>query len=188
MFDSDHYTAVAYYYFSFREKQNTRNMLSSLIVQLCNNRPDSPQPLVDLGLYKDRNHRPDLETLENTLRASIADFENVYLIIDALDECPEVDDERQTLLASLLRIHGWEETNLHLLLTSRKEKTIYDEIRPLFDSEYVTEMDLEAHKDSINHDIGIFVDKSLATSQMKQWPAATRGFVRSTLIQKADAM
>ena len=158
-------------------------MLSSLIVQLCGCRPDSPQPLLDLAKYKDTETRPDLDTLENTLRATVADFENVYLIIDALDECPEVGDERQTLLASLLRMYRWRETSLHLLLTSRKEKDIDDELR-----EYVTEMDLEVHKDSVNRDIGIFIDKKLATSKMKKWPKETRELVRSTLIAKADAM
>jgi hypothetical protein len=163
-------------------------MLSSLIVQLCGCRPDSPQPLLDLAKYKDTKTRPDLDTLETTLRATSVDFENVYLIIDALDECPEVDEERQTLLASLLRMYRWEEPGLHLLLTSRKEKDIDDELRPLFDSEYAVEMDLEVYKDSVNHDIGIFVDERLETSKMKKWPEETRELIRSTLIAKADAM
>jgi hypothetical protein len=130
-------------------------MLSSLIVHLCGCRPDSPQPLLDLAKYKDTKTRPDLDTLEATLRATITDFENVYLIIDALDECPEVNEERQTLLACLLRMYRWGETSLHLLLTSRKEKDIDDELRLLFVSEDVVEMDLEVHKDSVNHDIGL---------------------------------
>jgi hypothetical protein len=163
-------------------------MLSSLITQLCRCRPDFPQPLLDLERYKDTNTRPGLETLENTLRASIADFENVYLIIDALDECTMVDDERQMLLDSLLRMYQWREDSLHLLLTSRKEMDIDDKLRPLFDSEYAVDMDLEVHKDSVHHDIAIFIGEKLATSQMKEWRAETRELIRSTLIEKADAM
>ena len=163
-------------------------MVSSLIVQLCGSRPDSPQPLLDLGEYKDTNRRPDLKSLENTLQATIADFENVYLVIDALDECPVVDQEREKLLACILRMYGWREANLHFLLTSRKENDIVDEFRPLFGTKSAVEMDLEVHKDYVNHDIGIFIDEKLATSKFKKWPVETRELVRSTLIEKADAM
>jgi hypothetical protein len=163
-------------------------MLSSLIVQLCGSRPECPQPLLDLGEYRDTNRRPDLETLENTLRATIADFDNVYLVVDGLDECPVVGRERQKLLECLLRIYRWGEINLHLFLTSRKENDINDKLCYLLRSESAVEIDLEFYKDSINHDIGIFIDESLDNSKMNKWPEETKELIRSTLITKADAM
>jgi hypothetical protein len=134
------------------------------------------------------------------MRATIADFENVYLIIDALDECPVMaqevlDDgekrevrERDKLLACLQQMYGWGEANLHLLLTSRKENDIDSKLRPLFNLESAAEINLEVHKDSVNHDIGTFIDGKLATSKMKNWPKDIRKLIRSTLIAKADAM
>jgi hypothetical protein len=63
-------------------------MLRSLIVQLCGRRPDTPKLLLDLRCFRDVNHQPDLESLETTLLASIQDFKTIYLVVDALDECP----------------------------------------------------------------------------------------------------
>jgi hypothetical protein len=93
------YIAVIYFYFSFsdREKQSTENMIRSLIVQLCGRRSDTPKPLLDLRRFRDVNHQPDPKNLETTLRACVQDFQNVYLIIDALDECPVAGDEREAL-------------------------------------------------------------------------------------------
>ena len=84
---SDPYTAIAYFYFTFSDvqKQNTENMLRSLIVQLCGRRTDTPQLLLDLRAFRDMNHQPDLDDLQVTLQACVKDFKDVYLIIDAND-------------------------------------------------------------------------------------------------------
>lgn len=163
-------------------------MLSSLIVQLCGSRPDSPQSLLDLRRYKDTNRRPDIKALETILRATMADFENVYLVIDALDECPMADQERERLLAWLQRIHRWREPDLHLLVTSRKEGDIRDELGPLLDAEGAVETYLEEQKDSVNRDIKLYIDEKMVKSKFNKWPEEIKSLMRETLIGKADAM
>src|SRR5277367_6572381 len=98
--DSNPQAAIGFFYFSFNdvEKQNTVGMLGSLIKQLCCRRPNTPQPLRDLGLYKEQGQRPDMKTLVNTLAATICGFSDVFLVIDALDECPFESGERKKLL------------------------------------------------------------------------------------------
>jgi ankyrin repeat domain-containing protein 50 len=202
MHDSDPYTAIAYYYFSFSEtsKQSTTSLLSSLIRQLCGHRPDTPQPLLDLNKYRDRNQRPDLETLKKTFQATAADFQRVYVVIDALDECPNVDTERERLLDCLVSINGWGLPNLHMAFTSRNESDIQFKISPLLSPKSVAhtvlppnstlgvEIDLQEYHNAVNRDICSFIDQKLASSGFKTWKDALKSDAKKVLLEKADGM
>lgn len=50
----------------------------------------------------------------------IQEFPQTYIILDALDECAD----REGLMEVLEKIAGWKLQNLHLLVTSRKERDI----------------------------------------------------------------
>ena len=190
MHDSDPYTALAYFYFSFSdtEKQNTESMLRSLIVQLCGGRPDTPKSLSDLQRYRDKNLRPGPEKLEETLQASTQDFKNVYLIVDALDECPLANDERGKLLKLLRLIHKWSLTNLHVLYTSRPEPDIEAELAPLFLRPATSIVDLQKRCKEVSEDISTYIDQKIESSDFRSWPANTKTNVKAALAAKADGM
>lgn len=63
-------------------------MLSSITKQLCCCLGDLPPAVDSLLQYKEKNERPDIESLEDALLAALHRFTDVYLIIDAIDECP----------------------------------------------------------------------------------------------------
>jgi hypothetical protein len=161
-------------------------MLGSLIKQLCCCRPNTPQPVKDLRQHKERDHYPDMETLEATLADTIYGFSNVYLVIDALDECPE-SVEREKLLNCLLRIHMAASENLHLLCTSRKEPDIEAMLGPVLSSPSNAAVDLSVYKNAVDHDIGLYIDKTLASSRYDSWKDF-KAEVRATLIENADGM
>ena len=50
----------------------------------------------------------------------MASFEATFIVIDALDECID----RSELLNGVESIMGWENIDLHLLVTSRREQNI----------------------------------------------------------------
>lgn len=189
--DSNPYTALAYFYFSFSDtaKQNTENMLRSLIVQLCGGRPDTPKSLLDLHTYEERNLQPGIEKLREVLQASMHDFEHVYLIVDALDECPLDNGEREKLLKVLRHLRTWSLANLHVLYTSRPEPDIKISLEPMFSEPESSMIDLGERQEEITKDIGTYIDdKLISSSDFKSWPPDVKRDVKKALTAKADGM
>jgi hypothetical protein len=92
--------AFAYFYFDFNDtkKQEVSNFVSSLIAQLCNEVVDLPEQLKEL--HKRRNNgqeRGASHELKAVLSGIVKDFEDVFIIADALEECPK-NGEREELL------------------------------------------------------------------------------------------
>jgi ankyrin repeat domain-containing protein 50 len=188
---ADPYAAVVYFYFSFsdQEKQNTENMLRLLIVQLCGRRPDTPKALLDLRRFWDVNHQPDLDSLETTLRVCIQDFKGVYVVIDALDEYPSANDERERLLSVLGRVVESALPNLHILCTSRPESDIKAKLVPLFSKPGTATIDLQKRQEEVNQDIRTYIDQKIEhSSNFRSWPPKVKEEVKATLTKKVDGM
>lgn len=83
---------ISFFYFSFNDirKQSTREMLSSLIKQICYNRPDTLERVKQLRKYMDNSQTPGLDVLETTLISTLYGFTSIYLVLDALDEYLEI--------------------------------------------------------------------------------------------------
>ncbi|KAK6599107.1 ankyrin repeat protein [Botrytis cinerea] len=89
---------------------------------LCNRR-DTPQILRDT--YAHCNHgqqQPTHEKMMEMLKCVVGGFQDVYLIVDALDEYPKTD--RYLLLKTLKEIHQWKIDSIHIFVTSRVEDDI----------------------------------------------------------------
>ncbi|KAL7931996.1 ankyrin repeat-containing domain protein [Trichoderma chlorosporum] len=198
---SDPLTALAYFYFSFSdiEKQKVASMLTSLIKQLCSQRPDTPQLLRNLHEFKNKGQRPDIQTLETILIAVAKGFTAVYIVIDALDECPTLQGERRKLLNSLRNIITNAPANLHVLCTSRKEADIDAAMSLLLvrsgnaaatksEAETGASIDLSAHRDKVDRDIGLYIDLTLASEEYNSWPKDIKGEAKRALIEKGDGI
>ena len=106
-------------------KQKVANFMSSVITDLCAQTDDLPDPVKQLYLKCNNGHRePPLSDLLCIFLAIMPRFVAVYVVIDALDECPTKDDERQELLKTIKAIHDQSAMNLHLLVTSRRHYDI----------------------------------------------------------------
>jgi hypothetical protein len=88
----------AYFYFTFRDqsKQTCESLIKSLVIQLAS---QTTQLDVELEKLYSQYHpsKPQLESLASTLRHLISGFTEVYVIIDALDECTEVEKLLRTV-------------------------------------------------------------------------------------------
>lgn len=162
-------------------------MLASLIKQIYHRGPDVPE-VNRIADYRMRNERPDTETLEAALTASISGFSAVYVVIDGLDECPLLGGQRDELLKSLRHILSSSLKNFHIFLTSRKEPDIDLEIRDLLSPPLRIEIDLLTHQYMLNEDIRQYIDITLATNKFKSWPPSVKEEARQSLIEKADCM
>ena len=90
---------MAYYYFDFRDvkKQDCYGLLSSLISQLSADSDSCFNILSQIYLDNPRNVRkPDVDELKNCMvdMLSLPGQPPIYIIVDALDECPNSRGDR----------------------------------------------------------------------------------------------
>ena len=163
-------------------------MLASLVKQLCSRRPDTPQPIKDLERYKERGERPGMDTLEAVLTATVRGFSAVHIVIDGLDECPALNQERAKLLDSLGRIVASAPASVHIFCASRKEDDIHAAISGLLSPPARDSINLEAYRGSLNRDIALYIDSTLKRHEYRSWHASIKKEVKEHLIEKADGM
>ncbi|RYC64329.1 hypothetical protein CHU98_g1861 [Xylaria longipes] len=187
---SDPESASAYFFFSFSdlEKQKVDAMLGSLIKQLYASRPDTPQVIKNLGEYKKKGERPDTKTLEAALIAAGSGFSSVSIVIDALVECPALNEERNKLLGSLGRIIATMPDNFQLFCTSRAEPDIKLAISIFMSPPSRADIDLTVKTRGVNHDIGLYIDSVFASANYNSWPSDLKAEAKALLIQRADGM
>ncbi|KAI8219346.1 hypothetical protein K4K54_009556 [Colletotrichum sp. SAR 10_86] len=187
---SDPGTALAYFYFNFgtMEYQTVAIMLSSLVKQLCASRPDTPPIIKNFEEYKTKGERPDTRTLENALIASTRGFSDVFIVMDALDECPTLNEERGKLLASLKRMVAAMPDNMHLLCTSRAEPDISTVINTMLRPPSRVAIDLLKDTTGLRSDIGLYINSVLESDDYDSWPGELKVDAKRLLTERADGM
>lgn len=111
--------AIAFVYFDYRDKgsQSLENTVASLLRQVVSQKSVLPTSLVEL--YKklgEQKMKPQVQDLERILLHICQDFDQVFILIDALDECDEAMRRKHFLpfLAALQKI-----SSIRLFVTSR---------------------------------------------------------------------
>lgn len=112
-----------------------------------------------------------------------------YIILDALDECPNssgIPSLREQVLALVKELVGLPLPNFHLCVTSRPEVDIRLTLEPL------TPHRVSLHEESgQKQDIVKYINSvvhSDADTMMKKWRKDERESVVETLSEKADGM
>jgi hypothetical protein len=123
---------VAYLYCNYKRQaeHTTPNLLAAILKQLVQDRPSIAQLLS--GLYDHhqvRRTRLSLEETVSALRSVLGNYSKVYIIIDALDECPERDGTRSQLLKLCHSLQG--QTDLRMMATSRHISDIVAEFKDM---------------------------------------------------------
>jgi hypothetical protein len=173
--------AIAFFYFDFNNKGTHPDaVLRSLIGQISVQRPCTPNALETLFSQKASIRRsPDFSELMNTLKSIIGSFHAVYIIFDALDECPE----RSCILSMLKEFHNWEIRSLRLLVTSRKERDIEETLGGLVSH------GLSMAESLVKDDIRVHVSKTLHEDvQFNLFSEEEKQLIATTLIEGAHGM
>src|SRR5216683_7962394 len=131
--------SLAFFYCDFRDdkKQERRGLLSSLLVQLCDQSDSYCAILSDFYLAHDNGSKyvsnsELVQCLKSML--SLPKQSTVYIVIDALDECststgmPSSRDNVLDLVSELVRLRA---PNLRICVTSRPEANIEPVVGPL---------------------------------------------------------
>jgi hypothetical protein len=131
--------SLAFYYHDFREdqKKDLRGILSSVLFQLCD-QSDSYHDILS-NFYLTHRHGAQNPSNSELLRClkellELPGQAPVFLIIDALDECPDTSampSPREEVLALVERLIESRLTNLRLCVTSRPEITIKTVLEPV---------------------------------------------------------
>ena len=95
---------VAYLYCNYkrREAQTMEWFLIALLKQLAQGRATLPSSVVDLyEKHQKKDTWPSLDEIDTTLKRVISSYTQVFLVIDALDECDTEQGTRVTLMSHL---------------------------------------------------------------------------------------
>jgi hypothetical protein len=184
--------SFAFYYFDFRddEKRHRRGLLSSLLFQLC----DQSNSYCDIfsrvySANRDGSQSPSEETLIQCLKDMLLSPRQapVYLILDALDECPNSSGTpslRENVLKLVEDLVNLRLPNLRICLTSRPDVDIKNVLEGLqFRS--VCLHDEKGQKQDILDYIRSVVHSD---PKMKKWRAADKERVINELSQRANGM
>ena len=184
--------SMAYFYFDFRdvEKRSRRNLLPSLLLQLA----ARSDPFCDVlsDLYKAHDDGACLPTdgaLMDCLKGmlTLPDQAPVYLILDALDECPNtfgVPSFREQVLDLVKDLVDLRLPSLHICVTSRPEVDIKDALR------CIASHSVSLHNESGQQkDIANYVESVVYSArEMRKWRDADKDMVIKTISERADGM
>jgi len=183
---------MAYFYFDFRDinKQNRHDLLSSLVTQLSDQSHRHCDVLNDVYLKLGSGaQKPSEDELIHCLKdmLTLPDQPPVYLIIDALDECPDTSglpSPREQVLDLVKGLVELSSPNLRLCVTSRPEIDIRRALEPL------TSLWVSLHEQSgQKQDIVNYVTSVVQSdAKMRRWRDEDRNLVIGTLSERADGM
>ncbi|KAB8215331.1 hypothetical protein BDV33DRAFT_208405 [Aspergillus novoparasiticus] len=126
--EEDSTKSFAYWYFQFSNEMtwSVQNLVSSLIRQLSR-KPLAQSVTKMWERNSGRGSLPGWEELRDTLDDVLSKSPGeIFLVLDALDECPERlgRNEREVLLSLLERLNERHKNKVHILATSRLEQDI----------------------------------------------------------------
>ena len=185
---------VAYYYFDFKDaaKRDVRGLLTSLLLQLA----DDSDRCCDLlsQLHKrcrDGSEQPSDATLAQCLK-NMLDLPGqlpTYIIIDALDECPNnigTPSSREKALNFVEDLVQSNHSNLFICITSRPEQditTILNSLTP--PSRRVSLHEQAGQRRDIDDYVRSFVQSD---RDMRKWRAEDKALVMKVLSERANGM
>jgi hypothetical protein len=185
--------SLAFFYFDFRDKdkkQDFRNFATSLLVQLSAH--SSPCSEIIARIYSTHGkgtQQPSNNALASCLREIIlaAAPQPIYIIVDALDECPNASGmptPREVVLDILESLVRLCIPNLHICLTSRSEIDIKKVLQSLPHSA-VSLHDESGQKKDISNYVRRVV---YADRKMQSWRDEEKKLVVNELSNRADGM
>ncbi|KAK4041653.1 ankyrin repeat, PH and SEC7 domain-containing protein secG [Parachaetomium inaequale] len=142
-------------------KSDTSAMVRALILQLVAQLND--QKTLPRLHQSYRGGAPPEQALLDCLHQLVAKFDDVYIILDALDESPR-QKHREDVLQALEDMRRWPGPELHFLVTSRDEQDIREYLGPSDDQVVSMKNDL------IDADIASFVSGHLKDNRrLRKW-------------------
>jgi hypothetical protein len=187
--------SLAFFYCDFREdqKKDLRGLLSSLLVQLCHQSNSYSDILSKLySEHANGSRDPSDDVLAECLKGLLKPDGHapVYLIVDALDECPNTPNKsfitspREEVLNFIEELIKSQLPGVRVCVTSRPETDIKDVLDPL------VLHSVSLHDESgQNRDIDEYIKSVVNTNpKNKRWKPEDKQHVIDVLTRKAAGM
>ena len=181
---------VLYFYFTFTDtsKQALEHAIRALISQLYHSSQPDVRKYLDVCFASHDNGRkqPSLDTLRRTLDEMIRQAGEAWIVLDALDECPTKDQQRDILLDWVYNLHRGSR-NIHLLATSRPEHDIHSAITQWA----ATESIIPLQSKLVEKDILSYIRWEVRNRKgLQRWEKnkKVQQEIESALMEKADGM
>jgi hypothetical protein len=184
--------ALAFFYCDFREdrKKELRGLLLSFLVQLYHQSDSYFDTLSKFYSEHDKGSRaPSDDALAGCLKylLNLPGQAPVYLIVDALDECPNpsvVRSSRAEVLSLIKDLVNSQTLNLRICVTSRPELDIKDVLDPLI----LRSVSLHDERGQ-RTDIEDYIKSVINTRPKKgRWKEEHRKLAIDVLIKKSNGM
>ena len=183
---------MGYYYFDFRDikKQDCDGLLSSLIFQLSSESDSCYNILSQFYSDNGRGIRtPSISALKKCLKdmLSLSGQGPIYIIVDALDECPNfpgAPSAREKVLDLIEDLVGLKLPNIHICVASRPEMDIRMVLEPLTTLKISLHDEIGQKEDIIKYIESIF----RSDRRMRRWKEEDKQLAVDTLSGKADGM
>ena len=184
---------MSYYYFDFKDiaKQDIRGFVASLLAQLCA-KSDSCYDILS-ELYSKNNagsQQPNNHALTDCLKKmlQLPRQPTIFIIVDALDECPNTfgfpKTAREKVLDLLEELVHLNLPNLRICVTSRPEIDIRNALEPLASYQVSLQDESGQKKDILDYIITVVTTDRI----MRKWRPEDKQLVINTLSAKADGM
>jgi len=183
--------SLAIFYYDFREKKkkDLRGLLSSVLFQLCNQSYSYYTILSTFySTYQDGARSPSNDELIRCFKdlLNLRGQAPVYLIVDALDECPNTSlpSHRGQVLGLLEDLVNSKLPNLRICVTSRPDI----DIKPILDP--LTFRSVSLHDESgQKEDIENYIKSIVNTDRrIRRWTSVHKKLVIDVLTERADGM
>jgi hypothetical protein len=176
-------SAYAYFFFDGRDGQKESQVVGSLIRSLIRQfwTPYGGVPAVLTKLYHSCHGgaQPFVKSLCATLLDILEAFNDVFIILDALDECTE----RKDLLDWIKEMTSWRKGKLHLLATSRSEEDISKPLR-LLDPDHIS-----IKQGLVTRDIERYINSILdGGDSFERWGDEIKANIKNKLLDSAGGM
>ncbi|OWT42731.1 NACHT domain-containing protein [Pochonia chlamydosporia 170] len=170
----------AFWYFRFSDiaTQNVSSMVRSFIRQLS----PSPPLASTQKLWKEHSERgsePTLNELTAILGDIINDSKEVFVIIDALDECQQTSQlqERTSLLRYINTCLNRHKDNLHILVTSRVDHDIKSAL------EHYKAIKIE---EWIDGDVRMYIEKQIHSGCLAEYQDSVKNKIKESLLSTKE--
>jgi hypothetical protein len=191
--DSACSNTLLYFYFDFadKRKQSLDHAVRSLIGQLYHKKEDARKTLDSLYSSHTAGQQPNLKSLCATFETMVEQAGEVWVVLDALDECPiqkssETISGREDLIRWVQSL-GESKMNIHILVTSRPEYDIKSNITTWARSEDTIAIQSSLIEEDIRDYVHTIVGEDKGLDRWKSRPEVQQE-IETALLEKADGM